>query len=61
MSDDVARIGSTNAVYLELEVKNATLRADAQGRMAWSIAAAARFATEFRYPMGSAAWIDQVI
>lgn len=43
-----AGIGSINAVYFEIEVKNAAPRADAQGRMAWSTAAAARFATEFR-------------
>ena len=43
-----ARIGSINAVYFEIEFKNATLRADAKGRMASSTAAAVRFATEFR-------------
>ena len=46
---------------LRNEVENATLRADAKGRMASSAAAAVRFAAEFREPTGSAAWSERVV
>ena len=47
-------IGSINAVYFEIEIENATVRADAKERMASTTAGDVGFATEFREPMGSA-------
>ena len=54
-------IGSMNAVYFEIEVETATHCAGAKGRMASSTAAAVMFATEFRYPMWSAAWVERIV
>ena len=48
VTDKNESIGSINAVYFEIEVEDATLCADALGRMASSTATAVRFATEFR-------------
>ena len=54
-------IGRIRAVYFDIEIENAPLRAGAKERMASTTAADVGFAAEFREPMWSAAWIERVV